>query len=35
MKKIEEFAERMLILLTLMAIGWTVCFVGLSAIGCL
>lgn len=35
MKDIEEFAARMLLLLSLMAIGWTVCYVGLSLIGCL
>ena len=35
MKDLEAFAIRMLILLSLMAIGWTVCYVGLSLIGCL
>lgn len=35
MKDVERFAVRMLILLSLMAIGWTVCYVGLSLIGCL
>lgn len=35
MKDLEEFALKMLFLLSLMAIGWTVCYVGLSLIGCL
>ena len=35
MKDLEAFAIRMLILLSPMAIGWTVCYVGLSLIGCL
>ena len=35
MKDLEEFAVYSLIMLTCMAIGWAVCYVGLSVLGVL
>ena len=35
MKDIEEFAKNTLIIMTLMAIGWAVCVVGLGVLGVL
>lgn len=35
MKDLEEFAKNSLIILTLMAIGWAVCVVGLGVLGVL
>ena len=35
MKDIEEFAKYSLILLGLMALGWTICVVGLGTLGLL
>lgn len=35
MKDIEEFAKYSLILMGLMALGWTICVIGLGALGVL
>lgn len=35
MKDLEEFAKYSLILMGLMALGWTICVVGLGAMGLL
>jgi len=35
MKDIEEFAKNSLILMGLMAFGWTICVIGLGVLGVL
>lgn len=35
MKDVEEFAKYTLCVLCLMAIGWTICYVGLGVMGVL